>query len=89
MKFYDLGGGENIRSIWDKYYHDAHGLLYVVDGADGARWGQSKGLFAAATSHKYLEGKVRGRGRVGPTKEGTMYVVLSKRVFYLVTELCI
>lgn len=58
VKFYDLGGGKNIRSIWDKYYHDAHGLLYVVDGADGARWGQSKDLFIAATSHKYLEEKV-------------------------------
>eukprot|EP00903_Cladosiphon_okamuranus_P018136 g16690.t1 len=57
VKFYDLGGGENIRSIWDKYYHDAHGLLYVVDGADGARWEQSKDLFVAATSHKYLQGK--------------------------------
>lgn len=58
VKFYDLGGGKNIRSIWDKYYHDAHGLLYVVDGADGARWEQSKDLFTAATTHKYLEGKV-------------------------------
>ncbi|CAM9351803.1 unnamed protein product [Ectocarpus sp. 13 AM-2016] len=57
VKFYDLGGGKNIRSIWDKYYHDAHGLLYVVDGADGDRWGQSKDMFFAATSHKYLQGK--------------------------------
>ncbi|CAN0336586.1 unnamed protein product, partial [Ectocarpus fasciculatus] len=57
VKFYDLGGGKNIRSIWDKYYHDAHGLLYVVDGADGDRWGQSKDMFFAATSHKYLRGK--------------------------------
>lgn len=63
MKFYDLGGGKNIRSIWDKYYHDAHGLLYVVDGADGDRWGQSRDLFLAATSHKYLRGKV---SRAGP-----------------------
>lgn len=59
VKFYDLGGGKNIRGIWDKYYHDAHGLLYVVDGADGDRWGQSRDLFLAATSHKYLRGKVR------------------------------
>ncbi|CAB1115611.1 unnamed protein product [Ectocarpus sp. CCAP 1310/34] len=57
VKFYDLGGGKNIRSIWNKYYHDAHGLLYVVDGADGDRWGQSKDIFFAATSHKYLQGK--------------------------------
>ncbi|CAM9945352.1 unnamed protein product, partial [Hapterophycus canaliculatus] len=57
VKFYDLGGGKNIRSIWDKYYHDAHGLLYVVDGADGERWEKSRELFLSATNHKYLREK--------------------------------
>lgn len=71
VKFYDLGGGKKIRSIWDKYYHDAHGLAYVVDGADGGCWEESKELFLAATSHKYLRGKVRGKdgGFVGPPED--------------------
>lgn len=59
VKFYDLGGGTKIRAIWDNYYHDAHGLVYVVDGADAERWQETRELFAAATVHKYLAGKVR------------------------------
>lgn len=58
VKFYDLGGGKKIRSIWDKYYHDAHALLYVVDGTDADRWQESKEQFSTATRHKYLQGKV-------------------------------
>lgn len=58
VKFYDLGGGKKIRSIWDNYYHDAHGVLYVVDGADAERWEESRAAFQAAADHKYLRGKV-------------------------------
>lgn len=31
VKFYDLGGGKRIRDIWSQYYHDVHGIIYVVD----------------------------------------------------------
>lgn len=81
VKFYDLGGGRNIRSIWDKYYHDAHGLLYVVDGADGARWGESKDSFVAATSHKYLKEKVRPkRQRKRNTNSFEAYTTLTFQI---------
>ena len=26
-----------MRSIWDKYYSDAHGVVFVIDAADVAR----------------------------------------------------
>ena len=31
VSFYDLGGDEKIRGIWEEYYHDVHGVIYVVD----------------------------------------------------------
>lgn len=31
VQFYDLGGSEKIRGIWTQYYHDTHGLVYVID----------------------------------------------------------
>ena len=34
---WDLGGQLGLRGIWEKYYADAHGLLYVVDAADPSR----------------------------------------------------
>lgn len=33
VKFFDLGGGKKIREIWRDYYHDAHAVVYVIDGA--------------------------------------------------------
>ena len=34
---WDLGGQAGLRSIWDKYYPDTHGLIWVVDLADPDR----------------------------------------------------
>mmetsp|Transcript_8718 Transcript_8718/g.28754 ORF Transcript_8718/g.28754 Transcript_8718/m.28754 type:complete len:353 (-) Transcript_8718:247-1305(-) len=35
--FWDLGGQVGLRSIWDKYYEEAHAVLYVVDAAGAGR----------------------------------------------------
>jgi len=33
VRLYDLGGGKKIRDIWDQYFHDVHGIIYVVDSS--------------------------------------------------------
>jgi ADP-ribosylation factor related protein 1 len=35
---WDLGGQAGLRSIWDKYYPDTHGLIWVVDCSDPSRY---------------------------------------------------
>lgn len=34
LRFWDLGGQEELHSIWEKYYRDAHGVIFVVDSTD-------------------------------------------------------
>jgi ADP-ribosylation factor related protein 1 len=34
---WDLGGQEALRTLWDKYFEEAHGLIYVIDCADKER----------------------------------------------------
>lgn len=34
---YDLGGGERIRDIWENYYAEVHGVIFVVDTDDVQR----------------------------------------------------
>ncbi len=34
LNFWDLGGQEELQSLWDKYYADCHGIIYIIDSAD-------------------------------------------------------
>jgi ADP-ribosylation factor-like protein 13B len=57
VSFYDIGGGPKIREIWPQYYHDVHGLIYVVDSSDKDRIGEGEALFASALGHSFLKNK--------------------------------
>ena len=43
--FWDLGGQEELQSLWDKYYAESHGIIYVIDSADTERLQESKGAY--------------------------------------------
>ena len=34
LKTWDLGGQHKLRQLWNKYYDDAHAIIYVLDAAD-------------------------------------------------------
>jgi len=53
--FQDLGGQLGIRSIWDKYFVETHGLIFVVDSADPSRFSESKTEMDALLRHQGLE----------------------------------
>jgi small GTP-binding protein len=57
VTFYDLGGQKKIRSNWEHYYHDVHGIIYVVDGADKEKHEESAALFKEVCSHPRMAGK--------------------------------
>ncbi|KAG5375179.1 hypothetical protein IGI04_039775 [Brassica rapa subsp. trilocularis] len=40
--FWDLGGQPGLRSIWEKYYEEAHALIYLIDAACPSRFEDSK-----------------------------------------------
>jgi small GTP-binding protein len=52
--FWDLGGQLGLRSIWDKYYDEAHAVVYVVDAADAARVAESKAALDKVLGHRDL-----------------------------------
>ncbi|XP_013419271.1 ADP-ribosylation factor-related protein 1-like [Lingula anatina] len=45
LNFWDLGGQEELQSLWDKYYAECHAVIYMVDGADRGRIVESKQTF--------------------------------------------
>ena len=47
-----------IRDIWSSYYHDVHGIIYVVDSAaDDMKFGEACEVAKSTLSHAYLKGK--------------------------------
>ncbi|GAQ77681.1 GTP-binding ADP-ribosylation factor-like protein [Klebsormidium nitens] len=54
--FWDLGGQLGLRSIWEKYYEEAHAVLYVVDAACQSRFEDVKNALARVMQHVELDG---------------------------------
>ncbi|KAJ0068282.1 hypothetical protein NL108_004679, partial [Boleophthalmus pectinirostris] len=56
LMFWDLGGQEELQSLWDKYYAESHGVIYVIDSTDEERLSESKEAFEKMISSEALEG---------------------------------
>ena len=56
LMFWDLGGQRGLRSIWDKYYLEAHGLVFVVDSTDQARLDEAGEELAKVMDHGEMDG---------------------------------
>lgn len=54
--FWDLGGQVGLRSIWDKYFDEAHAIVFVVDAADADRLHESKAALDKVLGHRDLNG---------------------------------
>jgi ADP-ribosylation factor-like protein 13B len=42
VQIYDIGGAARIRDLWKSYYHEVHGVIFVVDAAAPDRVNESK-----------------------------------------------
>lgn len=54
---FDLGGGSTFRGIWPHYFHDCHGIIFVVDASDTKRVSESSTVFRELVNHEYIKGK--------------------------------
>lgn len=54
---FDLGGAASFRGIWPHYYHDVHGVIYVVDSTDEKSLQETSRVFGDLIGHKYINGK--------------------------------
>lgn len=58
IRFFDLGGGKKIRDIWNQYYHDVHGIIYVVDSSlPDDEFHETIEVFNSTLNNKFLLGK--------------------------------
>ncbi|CAD5111901.1 DgyrCDS1164 [Dimorphilus gyrociliatus] len=56
LNFWDLGGQEELQSLWDKYYAESHGIIYVVDSSQRDRLEESVSAFEKMVVNETLTG---------------------------------
>ncbi|XP_031549799.1 ADP-ribosylation factor-related protein 1-like [Actinia tenebrosa] len=54
--FWDLGGQLELRSLWNKYFEECHGVIFVIDSSDEKRLEESHNAFDEALKHEFLKG---------------------------------
>lgn len=57
VSFFDIGGGSQIRGIWDRYYAQAHGVIFVVDATAVDRLWEVKESLQNVTKDSRVAGK--------------------------------
>ncbi|KAB0792098.1 hypothetical protein PPYR_14059 [Photinus pyralis] len=57
VKVFDLGGGPDIRGIWQRYFVDVHGVIFVVDSSDYHRLDEARDVLNDMLSHEKIRGK--------------------------------
>ncbi|KAA8903418.1 hypothetical protein TRICI_005708 [Trichomonascus ciferrii] len=86
LKLWDVGGQENLRTLWDSYYTDAHAVVFVVDSTDQARLEECKETLDSVVSHEVLEGTPILMLANKQDKEDRMEVEDIKEVFNKIAE---
>eukprot|EP00918_Siedleckia_nematoides_P015915 GHVU01034357.1.p1 GENE.GHVU01034357.1~~GHVU01034357.1.p1 ORF type:complete len:203 (+),score=36.12 GHVU01034357.1:63-671(+) len=56
LNFWDLGGQEELQSLWDKYYAESHAVVYMIDSSDTERMQESRDAFDKMISSEALSG---------------------------------
>ncbi|KAL6657587.1 hypothetical protein ACP70R_005367 [Stipagrostis hirtigluma subsp. patula] len=56
LVFWDLGGQPGLRTIWEKYYEEAHAIIYVIDSAAASSFEDAKSALEKVLRHEHLEG---------------------------------
>ncbi|XP_068629921.1 ADP-ribosylation factor-related protein 1 isoform X2 [Battus philenor] len=56
LNFWDLGGQQELQSLWDKYYAECHAVIYIVDSSDRERVSESKETFDKMIASEHLSG---------------------------------
>jgi GTPase SAR1 family protein len=54
--FWDVGGQEGIRTIWEKYFADAHAIMFVLDSANPQRVAEACKALTTMLKHQDLTG---------------------------------
>lgn len=53
---WDVGGSQRMRTLWHKYFKDAHGLIFVIDSSDIERFEENAQVLYDTLSNEEVNG---------------------------------
>lgn len=56
LKFWDVGGQETLRSLWQEYFPHLHGIIFVVDSTDRKRLEECRDALLKIVTDELVEG---------------------------------
>lgn len=56
LKFWDVGGQDSLRELWDEYYTQAHAIVFVIDSCDPERLVECKDTLLKIITDDKVEG---------------------------------
>jgi small GTP-binding protein len=57
LQVYDLGGAANFRTIWQRFFAEIWGFIYVVDASDPGRFNESCATLNEMVGHRMMRHK--------------------------------
>jgi ADP-ribosylation factor related protein 1 len=86
VKLWDLGGQRDLQSIWEKYYSECHGIVFVIDSCDAERLEECKDTFDRVVASDHVEGVPVVMLANKQDVEGARQVEAIKEVFNKIAE---
>lgn len=56
LKFWDVGGQDTLRELWEEYYDKAHAIVFVIDSNDKARLVECADALRKVVTNDAVEG---------------------------------
>ena len=98
IRLNDVGGQKRIRGIWENYYQDSHGIIFVLDAScSKEKLDETVSVAKSSLSHRFLQGKPllvicnkEDRPEVRPieaVKENLHFLPKSDKVLFIKTSI--
>ncbi|VDK68596.1 unnamed protein product [Cylicostephanus goldi] len=55
LNFWDLGGQEDLRTLWSSYYDEANAMIFVVDATKRELFAEVSSVFREVISNEYVQ----------------------------------
>ena len=84
---FDMSGQSTYRTMWERYYEDCQGIVFVVDASDTMRMAVAKNELQLLVQHPLIRNKDDDSGGSGGSDRATIPILILANKSDLTTAL--